>query len=136
MASHDFQIYIRKFQPNPLLKRKQFVVDVNHYNRGTVSKQEMKEKIAKDMRVADVSSIILFGFKTAFGSGRTRGFGLIYDSQQDAKKFEKSYRLIRNKVIEKPPVRPTRKFKKDLKNRKKKVRGTAKAKVTAAAKKK
>ena len=32
--------------------------------------------------------IVLFGFKTAFGGGRSSGFGLIYESIDAAKKFE------------------------------------------------
>eukprot|EP00918_Siedleckia_nematoides_P004096 GHVU01009193.1.p1 GENE.GHVU01009193.1~~GHVU01009193.1.p1 ORF type:complete len:125 (-),score=24.63 GHVU01009193.1:237-611(-) len=121
---------------NPLLNRKQFVVDVNHDNRGTVSKAELRTRIAQKMKVSDPLAIILFGFKTAFGGGKTRGFGLVYDSQADAKKFEKKYRLIRNKVIEKEAVGTTRRGKKDLKTRRSKVRGTAKAKVSTTGKKK
>jgi hypothetical protein len=45
--------------------------------------------------VKDDSCILLYGFKVAFGGGRTTGFGLIYDSIQAAKKFEPKYRLTR-----------------------------------------
>ena len=38
---------------------------------------------------------MLFGFKVAFGGGRSTGFGMIYDSLVAAKKFEPKYRLTR-----------------------------------------
>merc|ERR1719435_732595 len=66
---------------------------------------------------ADV--IFAFGFHTLFGGNKTIGFALIYDNMDSAKKYEPKYRLARHGVIEK-----------------KKVRGTAKAKVGAAGKKK
>lgn len=37
----------------------------------------------------------MFGFKTCFGGGKSTGFGLIYDSLDQAKKFEPKYRLAR-----------------------------------------
>lgn len=36
-----------------------------------------------------------YGFKTAYGGGRSTGFALIYDSLDFAKKFEPKYRLQR-----------------------------------------
>merc|ERR1719193_1824363 len=80
---------------------------------------------------ADV--IFAFGFHTLFGGSKTIGFALIYDNMDSAKKYEAKYRLARHGVIEK---KTGRKQIKELKNRKKKVRGTAKAKVGAAGKKK
>jgi ribosomal protein S24E len=38
---------------------------------------------------------MLFGFRTAFGGGKSSGFCLVYDSVEDAKKFEPKHRLIR-----------------------------------------
>merc|ERR1712215_320576 len=81
---------------------------------------------------ADV--IFAFGFHTLFGGSKTIGFALIYDNMDSAKKYEPKYRLDRHGVIEKKKT--GRKQIKELKNRKKKVRGTAKAKVGAAGKKK
>lgn len=43
----------------------------------------------------EVDRIFLFGFRTAFGGGRSTGFSLIYDSAEDAKKYEPKYRLAR-----------------------------------------
>lgn len=39
--------------------------------------------------------IFLFGFRTAFGGGRSTGFALIYDTLEAAKKYEPKFRLAR-----------------------------------------
>jgi len=39
--------------------------------------------------------VFVFGFRTAFGGGKSTGFALIYDNLDAAKKFEPKYRLIR-----------------------------------------
>merc|ERR1719331_14938 len=97
-----FSVRTRKFMNNPLLARKQFVVDVIHPNLANVSKKDLSEKLAAQYKVNDTSCIFLFGFKTAFGGGRSTGFGLIYDSADKAKKFEPHFRLKRaNMHVEK-----------------------------------
>merc|ERR1711931_191054 len=123
----------RKFMTNRLLNRKQMVVDVLHPGRATVPKTEIRDQLAKMYKTtADV--IFAFGFHTLFGGNKTIGFALIYDNMDSAKKYEPKYRLARHGVIDKKKT--GRKQIKELKNRKKKVRGTAKAKVGAAGKKK
>eukprot|EP00297_Palpitomonas_bilix_P022295 CAMPEP_0113885924 /NCGR_PEP_ID=MMETSP0780_2-20120614/11227_1 /TAXON_ID=652834 /ORGANISM="Palpitomonas bilix" /LENGTH=47 /DNA_ID=CAMNT_0000873997 /DNA_START=12 /DNA_END=151 /DNA_ORIENTATION=- /assembly_acc=CAM_ASM_000599 len=44
---------------------------------------------------------MVFGFKTAFGGGKTTGFSLIYASVDAAKKFDAKYRLVRFGLAEK-----------------------------------
>eukprot|EP00894_Picocystis_sp_ML_P003588 jgi/Pico_ML_1/54105/g4528.t1 len=119
----------RKFMTNRLLQRRQFVVDVLHPGRPNVSKSELQEKLGKMYNVSDVKAIILFGFRTQFGGGRSTGFGLIYDSVEAAKKFEPKYRLVRFGLAEK--VTTSRKQIKERKNRAKKLRGKKKAAVTS-----
>jgi len=79
---------------NRLLARRQMVVDVLHPGRASLPKTEIREKLAKLYKTtADV--VFVFGFKTAFGGGRSSGFALIYDTLDFAKKFEPKYRLQR-----------------------------------------
>ena len=85
----------KKFITNRLLQRRQFLVEVVHPGLAGVSKKDLKEKLAKMYTVADPSCILLYGFKVAFGGGRSTGFGMIYDSLVAAKKFEPKYRLTR-----------------------------------------
>merc|ERR1719245_384263 len=78
--------------------------------------------------------VFAFGFKTQFGGGKSTGFALIYDTMDFAKKFEPKYRLVSQGVSE-AKAKVSRKQKKERKNRMKKVRGTAKAKIGSAGKK-
>ena len=107
-------------------------MDVLHPGKPSVSKTEIREKLAKMYKVTpDV--IFTFGFRTNFGGGKSTGFGLIYDTLDFAKKFEPKHRLARHGLYEKQ--KQTRKQRKERKNRMKKVRGTKKSKVGAAGKK-
>merc|ERR1711997_617498 len=123
----------RKFMTNRLLDRRQMVVDILHPGKATVSKTDIREKLAK-MYKTTPDLVMSYGFKTAFGGGKTTGFALVYDSMKSAKKFEPKFRLIRQGAAEKKGV-TSRKQRKEKKNRMKKVRGIAKAKVGAAGKK-
>jgi len=119
-------IRTRKFVSNPLLQRKQFVVDVLHPNRANVSKDELRDKLSSIYK-ADKNQVSVFGFRTAFGGGKSTGFGLVYESQEALKNFEPRYRLIRYD-LEKKIERASRQQRKQRKNRSKKFRGLAKVK--------
>ncbi|KAB5529411.1 hypothetical protein DKX38_019492 [Salix brachista] len=134
MADKAVTIRTRKFMTNRLLSRKQFIIDVLHPGRANVSKAELKEKLANLYEVKDPNTIFVFKFRTHFGGGKSTGFGLIYDSVDNAKKYEPKYRLIRNGLATK--VEKSRKQMKERKNRSKKVRGVKKTKAGDAAKKK
>jgi small subunit ribosomal protein S24e len=116
----------KKFITNRLLQRKQFLIEVVHPGLAGVSKADLKEKLAKMYKVTDPSCILLYGFKVAFGGGRSTGFGMIYDNLVAAKKYEPKYRLTRFGMGKAKGV--ARKQRKERKNRDKKVRGIKKAK--------
>ncbi|SCM23283.1 40S ribosomal protein S24, putative [Plasmodium chabaudi chabaudi] len=130
----QFTVRVKKYMNNPLLRRKQFALEILHPNKGTISKKDVKERLAKMYKLNNVNTIVLFGFKALFGGGRTKGFGLIYNSVDAVKRFEKKYRQIREGLITKEN-KPGRRAAKELKNRRKKVRGTAKTKVSGGKKK-
>eukprot|EP00409_Alexandrium_fundyense_P003190 CAMPEP_0185902976 /NCGR_PEP_ID=MMETSP0196C-20130402/2201_1 /TAXON_ID=2932 /ORGANISM="Alexandrium fundyense, Strain CCMP1719" /LENGTH=85 /DNA_ID=CAMNT_0028621921 /DNA_START=66 /DNA_END=319 /DNA_ORIENTATION=+ len=52
-AMSEFTIRTRKFKTNPLLGRKQFVLDVIHPNLGGVSKKDLSTKLASMYKVHD-----------------------------------------------------------------------------------
>lgn len=131
----EFVIRTRKFITNPLLSRKQFIVDVYHQEIGFVSGDKIQEAVAKKFKV-DKGLVVIYGQKTKFGGGKTQAFCLIYNSADAQKKFEPKYRLIRQGVVEKEKVKKARRTKKEDKNKKKKIRGTAKVKGVVAKKKK
>mmetsp|Transcript_9645 Transcript_9645/g.14524 ORF Transcript_9645/g.14524 Transcript_9645/m.14524 type:complete len:131 (+) Transcript_9645:60-452(+) len=120
-------IRTRKFMKNPLLQRRQFVIDVLHEGRATVPKAEIKDRLASFYKVNDPECIFVWGFRTAFGGGKSTGFGVIYDSKPAALKFEPKYRLVRDGLA--THQREGRKLRKDRKNKAKKLRGKAKSKV-------
>lgn len=117
---------------NPLLFRKQMVVDVMHPGKPTVSKKEVREKLAK-MYKTSAELVFPFKFKTQFGGGKSTGFAKIYDSLAQAKKFEQKFMLARFGLKE--VKKSSRKQRKERKNRMKKLRGTAKVKAASATKK-
>ncbi|CAL5353790.1 unnamed protein product [Camellia sinensis] len=100
------------------------IIDVLHPGRPNVSKAELKEKLSRMYEVKDPNAIFVFKFRTHFGGGKSTGFGLIYDSVENAKKYEPKYRLIRNGLDTK--VEKSRKQLKERKNRTKKIRGVKK----------
>jgi len=107
------------------------IIDVIHPNRASVPKAELRTQLAKEFKVKDDKTIFVFGFKSAYGGGKSTGFALIYDSLEDALDTEPKYRLIRSGLGKKREG--SRKSRRELKNRKKKVRGVKKAKVGTAA---
>mmetsp|Transcript_3525 Transcript_3525/g.6668 ORF Transcript_3525/g.6668 Transcript_3525/m.6668 type:complete len:138 (+) Transcript_3525:42-455(+) len=115
-------IRTRKFMRNVLMHRRQMIVDVLHPGRANVSKEELKEHLSNMHKVDDTTAMVLFGFRTAFGGGKSTGFALIYDSVEDAQRFEPKYRLVRMGLKER--VDTSRKQIKEAKNRGLKVRGT------------
>ncbi|KAJ3272811.1 ribosomal 40S subunit protein S24B [Terramyces sp. JEL0728] len=130
--SDSVTIRTRKFLTNRLLQRRQMIIDVIHPGRPNVSKADLRDKLAK-LYKSESENVFVFGFRTAFGGGKSTGFALVYDTLDAAKKFEPKYRLIRHGLGEKKTV--SSKQRKEKKNRDKKVRGTKKGKKDEKSKK-
>ncbi|KAK6520309.1 hypothetical protein TWF506_000585 [Arthrobotrys conoides] len=124
----------RKFLRNPLLQRKQMVVDILHPGLPNISKSDLREKLGK-LYKAEAGTVSVFGLRTQYGGGKTTGFALIYDSLDALKKFEPHYRLVRYEYATKIE-KASRQQRKQRKNRMKEVRGTAKTKAASKDKKK
>ena len=88
-------------------------------NKANVSKKDAAAKIAKMLKVSDLNTIFMFGFRTGFGGGKSKGFVLIYDNVETARNssqsivlfatdFWKQLRRSRNKELRKRTE--TRKF--------------------------
>jgi small subunit ribosomal protein S24e len=105
------------------------IIDVKHPGISSVSKADIREMLVKRYKVKDEKTIFVYGFRTAFGGGKSTGFGNIYDTLNDALMTEPHYRLCRAGL--RTRVESSRKTRRELKNRKKKVRGTKKAKIGA-----
>lgn len=85
------------------------------------------------MYKVDKDCIVTFGFKYAFGGGKSTGFALIYDNAAAVAKFEPKFRKVRLGKAE--AAKGGRKQRKEKKNRAKKVRGSLKHKKSGAGKK-
>jgi len=116
---------------NRLLQRKQMVVDVLHPSMAGVSKKDIQTELARRYK-AEAGNVLCFGFRSAFGGGKSSGFALIYDDAASLKRFEHKFRQARAGVLE--HKRDSRKRIKETKNRVKKFRGKEKSKAVAASK--
>ncbi|KAI1336665.1 putative 40S ribosomal protein S24 [Xylariaceae sp. FL0016] len=136
MADSDAPVTLRtrKFIRNPLLGRKQMVVDILHPGRANISKEQLREKLGS-MYKASKDQVNCFGLRTHYGGGKTTGFALVYDSPEAMKKFEPQYRLCRVGMATRPE-KASRQQRKQRKNRMKTLRGTAKTKGAKAKKEK
>merc|ERR1711970_892583 len=117
----------RQYMSNRLLNRKQMIVDIAHGDNATPSGKVLREKLA-NMYKATPDCVIVYGLQTKFGGGSTTGFAHVYDSLDYLKKNEVRFRQVRAGQAAKLEKK-ARQQRKQLKNRKKKVRGTKKMKV-------
>ena len=133
--SKNIVVRARKFLRNPLLERKQFVVDVFHAEAGSLKKADVRAELAKKFRTSE-DLVILSGFSTKFGGGRSQGYCNIYDNKDALLKFEAKHILRRYELIAPKATTQNRRLKKENKNKGKKVRGTARALAKREEKKK
>merc|ERR1712062_522199 len=122
-----------KNRNNKLLNREQMIVDITHGDNATPSKKVLREKLSQMYKGA-ADCVVVYGLQTAFGGGNTTGFANIYDNMDSLKKYEHRYRQVRMGLCERVDKK-ARQQRKQLKNRKLKVRGTKKDKVGSAGKK-
>jgi small subunit ribosomal protein S24e len=132
MSEGAIIIRAKKFLLNRLLARRQMILEVIHPGQPNVANDVLKGHLAKKYKT-DAKNIIVYGFKTAFGGGRSHGFCLIYDNFDSLQKYEPKYTLRRLKVIE--DRMGNRKQRKEIKTKRKRVRGTAKSKIQTGKKK-
>jgi small subunit ribosomal protein S24e len=107
-------------------------VDVSHPGKATTPKADVQKLVATLLK-ADAGSTIVYGFKAAFGGGRSSGFGLVYDDAEAMKKFEPKHRLLRLGIGQKKTK--TRKQWKDAKRKQKRTWGTGRRASARAQKK-
>uniref|UniRef100_A0AC35U856 40S ribosomal protein S24 n=1 Tax=Rhabditophanes sp. KR3021 TaxID=114890 RepID=A0AC35U856_9BILA len=130
-SSGAIVISTKKIVNNRLLNRKQMCVDILHPLKATVSKKDIREKIASLYKVTP-DLVIPSGFISQIGGGRTSGFCKIYDSVEDVKKYEYKFMLARFSGVK--VEKAGRKQRKERKNRQKKLSGTDKAKASSGKK--
>ncbi|KAI0521122.1 37S ribosomal protein S24 [Xylaria bambusicola] len=117
-------IRTRRFRTNPLLSRKQMVVDVLHPGRSGISKSHLEEALATLYKTT-AEQISILGLQTAFGGGKTTGFVCIYDSVRARTTFDAKYRLKRAGLASRGD-RQSKQNRSHWKNWRKRFRGTKK----------
>ena len=115
MTKTEVTIRTRSLMVNPLLNRKQFLVDIYHPGQVQPTFEVVKAELAKMFKVKDVQTIQLSGFETKFGGSKTTGFGIIYDTLSAMKKYSPRHILIRAKLSTK--TRAPRKARKEIKKK-------------------
>ena len=78
-------------------------IELIHPELANVSKKEIKDKLAKTLKVKE-ECISIFGMKTKFGGGRSSGFALVYDSLDARKQYDSRPNLLRVRNL--PSVAP------------------------------
>lgn len=125
MSESQVIVKTRKLMRNPLLNRRQMVIDIVHPGVASVSRNQVREILAKKLKAKDEKAIIIYGIRILFGGVRSTGFANVYDSIEDCKKVEPAYKLVRHGVVEKKEKKG-RKGIKEAKNKAKKIWGTVK----------
>lgn len=117
-------VKIRRLIENKLLKRKQFMVCIDHEGRGAPNREEIRQKVSSVKSIgADMNNVVIFGVKTHFGGGRTTAFGCAYESLDAMKKVEPLHRLVKMGKVDKS-TKKTRRSRKNARKKKVKVWGT------------
>ena len=57
-------------------------------------KEELQKRLSKVYK-SSKAYIVVYGLRTIFGGGKTRGFVLVYDTLEHAMLYEPKFRLIR-----------------------------------------
>jgi small subunit ribosomal protein S24e len=89
-------------EENKLFNRKEVRFEVSHDKEATPKLADVRRAIATKTG-GNVSHVIIDGFKTLFGIGRTIGDARIYDKMDELKDYEPTYLLKRNKIIQEEP---------------------------------
>ena len=99
-----------------------------HPKQACPSLSELKERLNERWGCA-TDAVVIYNWLTKYGGGRSSGTCLVYDNKDYKMKFEPDYRLRREKLIAEKDISKTRKTKKNIKVKVRKLRGKAKVKA-------
>ncbi|NPA85968.1 MAG: 30S ribosomal protein S24e [bacterium] len=85
-------IVILEEKDNPLLHRKELVVEIDHTQEPTPSREEVRKRIAA-MKGISEELVIVHSIKPMFGVGKSRAFVKIYESLEKLKEIEPEHIL-------------------------------------------
>ena len=93
MSNYNLKVLSEKY--NPLIKRKEIYLLVEHTGKGTPSKKEVRESISK-LYNKDLNTVYILKISTVFGSNTSKALVHIYDDPKRGERIEPKYILIRN----------------------------------------
>ncbi|MBD3312329.1 30S ribosomal protein S24e [archaeon] len=115
-------IKVLKEDENKLFNRKEVRFEVIHDGEATPKLTEVRLKLATKTG-SNPSHVVIDGFKTLFGIGRTIGDARIYQETKDLKEYEPHYLLERNNLVEKKEEKKEEPEKKEKKEEVKEEKG-------------
>lgn len=99
------EVKILSEQENKLFNRKKVRFEVVHDNKTTPDLVKVRRELAAKTG-SNASHVIIDGFKTLFGIGRTMGDARIYKNMEELKDYEPKYLLVRNKIVKEEEPAP------------------------------
>ena len=92
-------IVILEERDNPLLYRKELIVEIDHVGEPTPSREEVRKRIAALKGVSE-NLVIVHTIKPMFGIGKSKAFIKIYQSEEKLKEIEPEYMLKKHGLIQ------------------------------------
>lgn len=117
------------------MNRKQIKIEFSHPGEQGPSKERARDLVAKKYNISDKHTVIMMDLKTTYGGGRTRANALVYDNMTNLKKNDTRFRMLRMGLEVDTPDRKTRRARKDIKTKCRKLRGKSLSTYKASLKK-
>jgi len=94
------EIEINSKKNNPLINRTEVHFTINHKGESTPNREIVRSELAEKLNVKK-EDVIVDNIHTSFGIQQIKGYAKIYNTVDNAKGWERSHILERNKLIEK-----------------------------------
>ncbi len=99
VGMEGYEFYVVRDRYNALIKRRELDLLALHIGRPTPSRMELRYKLSKALGV-DIKRLYIRSVRSEYGVGRTRIEVHVYDTPEQALKYEPKYILERNKIPE------------------------------------
>ncbi len=94
------EIEIDSKKNNPLINRTEVRFTIHHKGESTPNREIVRSELAEKLNVKK-EDVVVDNIHTSFGVQRIKGYAKIYNTVENAKGWERSHILERNKLIEK-----------------------------------
>lgn len=94
------EIEIDSKKNNPLINRTEVRFTIRHKGEGTPNREIVRSELAEKLNVKK-EDVVVDNIHSSFGVQQIKGYAKIYNTVENAKGWERSHILERNKLIEK-----------------------------------